>query len=49
MNENIGIVSESVAEEKNVPITHRSQELVLSYGILWRILHLDLHLQSYRV
>ena len=47
--ENIGIVSESVAEDPNVSIPHRSQELGLSYGKLWRLLHLDLHLHPYEV
>ena len=47
--ENIAIVSESVAEDPNVSIPCRSQELGLSYGILWRILHLDLHLHPYKV
>ena len=42
--ENIAAVSESVAEDPNVSIPRRSQELGLSYGTLWRILHLDLHL-----
>ena len=39
--ENIAIVSESIAEG---PIPHRAQELGLSYGILWHILQLDIHL-----
>ena len=30
-------------------IRRRSQELLLSYGPLWRILHLELHLHSYKV
>ena len=47
--ENIAIVSESVAEDPNVSIPRRSQELGLSYGTLWRILHLDLHLHPYNV
>ena len=38
------IVTKSVAEGPNVSIPLRSQELGLSYGTLWRILHLDLHL-----
>ena len=46
--ENIAIVNESVAEDPNVSIPHRSQELGLSYGTLWRILHLDLHLHPYK-
>ena len=40
---NSAIVSESVAEDWNVLISHSSQKLGLSYGTLWRILHLDLH------
>ena len=47
--ENIAIVSESVAEDPNVSIPRRSQELGLSYGTLWRILHLDLYLHPYKV
>ena len=47
--ENIAIVSESVAEDPNVSIPRRPQELGLSYGTLWRILHLDLHLYPYKV
>ena len=46
---NIAIVSESAAGDQNVSIPCRSQELELSFGILWRILHLDLHLHSYNV
>ena len=44
--ENIAIVSESVAKDTNVSIPRCPQELGLSYGTLWRILHLDLHLHS---
>ena len=47
--ENIAIVSESVSEDQNVSIPRRSQELGLSYGIFWRILHLNLHLHPYKV
>ena len=47
--ENIAIVSESVAEGPNVLTPPRSQELGLSYGTLWLILHLDLHLHPYKV
>ena len=42
--ENIDIVSESVAENSNVSINHRSQEL----GTLLRILHLDQRLHPYK-
>ena len=47
--ENFAIVSESVAEDPNVSIPRRSQELRPSYTTLWRILHLDLHLYPYIV
>ena len=43
--ENIDIVSESVAEDPNMSIPRRPQELGLSNGTQWRILHLDLYLQ----
>ena len=45
--EDIAVVSESVAENTNVSIPRHPQELWLSYGTLWRILHLDLHLHRY--
>ena len=38
-----------VAEEPNVSIPRRSQELELSYCTLWCILHVDLHQHSYKV
>ena len=47
--ENITIVSESVDEDPNMSIPSRSQELGLPYGILWRILLLDLHLHPYKL
>ena len=47
--ENIAILSESVAKDPNVSIPHRSQELELSYGTLWRNLHLDLRQRLYKV
>ena len=47
--ENIAIVSESVVGHPYVSIPRRSHELGLSYGTLWHILHLDLHLHSYKV
>ena len=47
--ENIAIVSKSVAEYPNVSILCRSQELGVSNGTLWYILHLDLHLHPYKV
>ena len=46
--ENIAIVSESVAEDKNVLIPRRSQELGLSYGTLWHILDSDPYLHPYK-
>ena len=42
--ENIAIVSESVGADRS----RISKELALSYGTLWRILHLDLHLYPYK-
>ena len=36
---NIAIVNESVAQHTNVSIASRSQELELSYGMLWCVLH----------
>ena len=47
--EYIAIVSNSVAEDPNVSIPHRSQELGLFYGTLSHILHLYLHLHPYKV
>ena len=47
--ENIAVVSESVATDSNVSIPRRSQELGLSDGTLWHILHLDLYLLTYKV
>ena len=47
--ENIATVSKSVVEDPNVSIPRRSQELGLSYGTLWHILHLHLYLHSYKV
>ena len=46
---NIAIVGDSVAEDSNVSIPLRSQELELSYGTLWSILHLDLHLHPCKI
>jgi len=61
-NKNIAAVSESVENEPTTSISRRSQELdILSYGSLWRILHLhaykdlylhtykDLHLHAYKI
>ena len=47
--DNIADVSESVAEDPNISIPRRSQELRLSHRTLWRILHLDLYLHPYKV
>ena len=46
---NIAIVSDNVAEDPNVSISCRSHELGLSYGILWRILYLDLQQDPYKI
>lgn len=48
-NENIAAVSESVENEPTTSISRRSQELGISYGSLWRILHKDLHLHAYKI
>ena len=48
-SENISFVSESVSEDSNVSIPCRSQELGQSHGTLWRSLHLELHLHSYKI
>lgn len=48
-HENIAAVAESVEEDPTTSINRRSQQLGLSYGSLWRILHLDLHLHPYKV
>lgn len=45
----VASVSQSVAEEPRLSIPRRAQQLGLSYGTLWRILHLDLHLHPYEV
>ena len=47
--ENIAIVSENVGEVPNVTIPRRYQELEIFYGILWRILYLDLYLHPYKI
>ena len=47
--EDIAIASESIAEDPNMTIPRRPQELGLLFGTLWRILHLDLHLHPYKV
>ena len=47
--ENIAFLSDHVAEDPNVSIPRRSQELRLSYGTLWRILQLDLHLHPNKI
>ena len=46
---NITIVSENLAEDTHVSFPRPYQELGLSYGSLWHILHLDLHLHPYKV
>lgn len=47
--ENIAAVSASVTADPNLSIPRRAQQLGLSYGSAWRILHLDLHLHPYKV
>lgn len=47
--ENIVVVAESLDEDPTTSINRRSQQLGQSYGSLWRILHLDLHLHPYKV
>ena len=47
--ENIAFVSESVTKDPNVSILRRPPKLRLSYGILWRIFHLDLNLRPYKI
>lgn len=47
--ENIGAVGASVDDDPNLSIPRRAQVLGLTYGTLWRILHLDLHLHPYKV
>ena len=42
-------VSESGADNPNASIFRRSQDLGLAYGIMWRILQLDLQLHPYKV
>jgi len=41
--ENIAAVSKSVTDDPNLSIPRRAPHLNLSYGSLWRILHLDFH------
>ena len=43
------IVSESFAKDLNMAFSCRSENIALSYGILWRILHFDLYLHPYKV
>ena len=38
-----------ISENDGVSIPRHSQKLGLSYGTLWRILHLDLDLLPYKV
>lgn len=47
--ENIPTISASVTENENVPVPHRSQELVLSRMTTWRILRLDLNLHPDKI
>lgn len=47
--ENIAAVADSVAEDRNESIRHRSQQLGLSYGTTWAILRKDLGLKAYKI
>lgn len=47
--ENIAATAASVDRDDSLSIPRRRQELGLSYGSLWRILNLDLHLHPYKV
>lgn len=47
--ENIAAVRESVANDANVSIPRRSQELQISQTTLWRILREDLSLRAYKI
>ena len=42
-------VSESVSEEPNTSIRHRSQQLGIKQSTLFNILHKDLHLKAYKI
>ncbi|CAK9811660.1 Transposable element Tc3 transposase [Anthophora quadrimaculata] len=46
---NIVAVRDSVEENPNLSIPRRSQQLQLSYGTTWRILHRDLNLHAYKI
>lgn len=48
-NENIAAVQASVAEDRNLSIPRRSQELGLSQTTTWRILRKDLGLHPYKI
>jgi len=48
-DENIAAVAQSVAEELSTSIFRCSQELGLHKSTVWRILHKDLHLRSYKI
>lgn len=47
--ENIADVSDSVADQPNLSIRRRSQQLGISRSTTWRILHKDLALKAYKV
>jgi Helix-turn-helix domain (DUF4817) len=47
--ENIAAVRESVANDPNVSIPRRSQQLEISQTTLWRILRKDLGLRAYKI
>ena len=48
-DENIATVSDSVAEDPNMSISRRSQQLGLSESTVWRIMHKDLALKAYKI
>ena len=43
------LVCESTDQDSNMSIPHRSQELELPYGTLWRISYLGLHIHPYKI
>ncbi|XP_055308848.1 uncharacterized protein LOC129572772 [Sitodiplosis mosellana] len=47
--ENIAAVADSVREDREESIRHRSQQLGLSYATTWRILRRDLGLKAYKI
>ena len=47
--ENIAAVAESVHEDREESIRHRSQQLGLTYGTTWRVLRRDLKLKAHKI